>query len=763
MAASRAALAFGVAVSLSTAPLSIPLANAMQELSVPSRAPTETVLFTADRVYRTDEASPIIAEGNVEAQFGEQQLLADVVTYDPDLDIVTARGNVSVFDGQGGQTFYADDVELTGDLADGVATNFKALLGERTRLTGSSVVRRSTGLNDLNNAAFTPCAVCTDKGNPKRPTWAVKAFRVTQDKNDQVIRFRNALVEVMGVPVLYTPYFQFPDPEVKRKSGFLTPRFGTSSRVGFEAELPYYWAISDYQDATFSPRVFTELGTLVKGEYRVRRHNSGAVIQAGFIDAGNLPDDEQAAIDAGRFEVPNTRWHLFAGAFYDLPNEWRASVDLDMASDQTYLRTYDIQPDGELRETLDILQPDRLENQISFTQRKDNKFTDISALIFQTLRQNEDRGFMANALPRIRHERRFDVDGAGGELTFGGDFLHLNRNDGLDTTRLSASATYEKSYITGNGQRFRSFAQLRADSYHYNDANLGIQACNVDDPNFATCRLALPRDAVDEDGNFTTARLLPTAGVEWSYPLAKFTQNATFVIEPRIQAVVSPTEDYRDDVYNEDSQFFLFDTATLFDWNKATGLDLWEDGQRLNIGLAGSAVFNNGLTIKGEIGQQFRADTSDSFIANSGLGDTASDVVGRLDIDFGRYLRMTNNFRIDNENGALRRGESTLNGRIGPVATALDYIRVAAPTIANEERVDEFLTARASVDITDRWTIGGNWREDLEAGETTQQSVFVAYRDDCTIFSLDYRFDNVAGEAFGANRSLTFNIDIYGF
>ena len=46
-----------------------------------------------------------------------------------------------------------------------------------------------------------------------------------------MIYFEDARLEFFGVPLAYIPYFSAPDPTVKRKTGFLIPTFGTSSRL----------------------------------------------------------------------------------------------------------------------------------------------------------------------------------------------------------------------------------------------------------------------------------------------------------------------------------------------------------------------------------------------------------------------------------------------------------------------------------------------------------------------------------------------------
>ncbi|MEM9421268.1 MAG: LPS assembly protein LptD [Pseudomonadota bacterium] len=737
------------------------LAFAVQERSPLAAGNTdETVLFSAEKVTRHDDSSPIFAEGNVKAFFGTQTLVADRVTYNPDTDIVTAAGNVTIFD-EMGQTYYADEVELTGDLKDGVATNFAALLAPQSRLAGANVVRRSNGTTDLKKAAYTACSVCKENGDKKRPTWQVKAGNVTRDTNTETIKFRNATIQAFGVPVAYTPYLQLPDPSAKRKSGLLIPSLSSSTAKGFEIEVPYYWAISDYQDATFSPRYFQELGTLYQGEYRVRTHNGGAVIQAGIIDPRD--DDDDVLAPSFRNASSEARWHIFADGFKELENDWWAEFNIDWVSDKLYLRRYDVEAENELREAIDRLQPDRLENELSLVRRRDNSYTEISTVLFQTLRTREDNDFMGDALPRFRHEERHDAPLVGGDITYSTDFLYLHRPQGLDSARVSLNADYNKSYTTQNGHRLRGFAQVRGDYYRYTDANRGTQACNVNDANYETCRTLFPRNSQEEA--YSTTRFLPTVGVEWSYPLAKLTDNATIIIEPRVQAVVSPTEDFADDIFNEDSGFFQFDSVTLFDWNKSPGLDQWEDGQRLNVGISGTAILDDNITLSGSIGQQFRTDISAAFDEDTGLGDQSSDYVGDFTIAYGGNFKMDNRFRLDDEDGTLRRAESAVSARVGPFATNLSYLRVETPTFQESGRRDEFLTTTATYQVNDRWLVGANWRENLVTGDTTGQSLILRYRDDCALISLNYRFDNQRGnnDEFGGNRSFTLNFDLIGF
>jgi LPS-assembly protein len=70
---------------------------------------------------------------------------------------------------------------------------------------------------------------------------------------------KHARLRIRGIPVLYTPYINFPIDD-RRKSGFLVPSIGSSDDNGFELITPYYWNIAPNLDATFYPRYMSKRG-----------------------------------------------------------------------------------------------------------------------------------------------------------------------------------------------------------------------------------------------------------------------------------------------------------------------------------------------------------------------------------------------------------------------------------------------------------------------------------------------------------------------
>ncbi len=81
---------------------------------------------------------------------------------------------------------------------------------------------------------YSPCKICNQPGQ-RTPLWQVKSERVVYDQVEHRIHFTNATLDVLGVPILYTPFLTEPDPTVKYASGFLTPDVGNATNIGYFA------------------------------------------------------------------------------------------------------------------------------------------------------------------------------------------------------------------------------------------------------------------------------------------------------------------------------------------------------------------------------------------------------------------------------------------------------------------------------------------------------------------------------------------------
>ena len=153
---------------------------------------------------------------------------------------------------------FAEQFETDATLANDYAVNFASRPRLARPLRRMPTPRNET-FNELDQVIFTACELCEDGSSP---TWAIRAGKATIDEEEGMFTYRNAVLEIAGVPVVYFPYFSHPDPQADRRSGFLFPRFGSSTKYGFNLQPRYYWSITPYQDRDCAGFLFENRSTL---------------------------------------------------------------------------------------------------------------------------------------------------------------------------------------------------------------------------------------------------------------------------------------------------------------------------------------------------------------------------------------------------------------------------------------------------------------------------------------------------------------------
>src|SRR5690606_13743910 len=116
------------------------------------------------------------------------------------------------------------------------------------------------------DAEYTTCKDCPE-------SWSVFGREVTITLGEY-IHIRHAYLKVKGVVVMYVPYIVFPIKK-DRETGLLFPSFGFEFEEGFRFQQPWFWAINDSSDMTFTPSVFGRRGLGHQYQYRQAFHRDG--------------------------------------------------------------------------------------------------------------------------------------------------------------------------------------------------------------------------------------------------------------------------------------------------------------------------------------------------------------------------------------------------------------------------------------------------------------------------------------------------------
>lgn len=651
------------------------------------------VSFIADTLRYDEAQGLVVATGNVEIEQSGRLLIADEVTYRQHEDIVTATGNVNLLEPTG-EILFADYMELTGDLRDGVVHNIRLLLADRSRMAAAGARRFSGEMTDMRQAVYSPCDLCEE--DPTRaPLWQVKAVRVVHDQVAKDIIYQDATLEIFGVPILYTPYLSHPDPTVDRRSGILTPTWGNSTELGFTFAQPYYLVLDDHSDATITPRFMSEDGGILEMEYRQRLTNGQLAVagSAGYVSArDNRPGRE-------------LRGHIDAIGRFDIDDTWRWGFNAVRATDDTYLRRYDF---DFVARTLDSQ---------AFIEGFDGRdYASARTLAYQSLstRRGQD---LPVILPLLDYNVVNEPGAYGDYTTFDFNALGLHRAEGTQSQRLSLKAGWHLPFVSNLGEQYLVSATLRGDGYY-------------------------AEDVVQPDGTLTSGfagRLHPEARVEWRLPLVRNGETMSQLVEPIVSASVSPYGGNPDGIPNEDSRTLELDDTNLFG-DRMPGLDRVEGGPRVSYGLRASLFTVAGGSATAFIGQSVRAKTdSEAFANGSGLEDNVSDVVGRIDLTPIPELDVMYRFRLDKDNFAPR--VHSLSATAGPPSLRVtgSYTRIDSSGSQEFARREEAYAAVAAR-LTPDWRIRADRREDLtKGGGPLAWGVGLTYEDECLIFDASYR------------------------
>ena len=232
-----------------------------------------------------------------------------------------------------GERIYGQKPEINNDLLSGVIDrNMKPINGEMQPLIpndnkDSVEPKKVSSRGDaqmlffegqskkrLLKSRYTTCEADSDD-------WYIKSGQLKIDDETKTAVATNATVEFKGVPILYTPWINFPYAN-QRKSGLLAPTWGTTTKSGFEVLLPFYWNISPNMDATVSTRELSKRGIQYAGEFRYLEENFSGLDNIEF-----LPSDDMTQKDRYFARIKHQQ---------NFGSGWTGGIDVARVSDSQY-------------------------------------------------------------------------------------------------------------------------------------------------------------------------------------------------------------------------------------------------------------------------------------------------------------------------------------------------------------------------------------------------------------------------------------------
>ena len=642
-------------------------------LDVPARPHVSEQLEPGDTHITADEADLeeggiSVLEGNVEITKGRQQTSAETVTYDDIGETADLEGDVEYWNDSlyvEGERAHIEFNNSTGQIEE---TNYK-VINERGHGKADVIRLNEDDTVDLEKADYSTC-------DPEDNFWKISASKITFDDEKNKATVRNAVLRIKGVPVLYAPYAFFPIKK-ERKTGFLFPEFGSSKRNGADIRTPFYWNIAPNMDATLTPRVLTDSGVMLMGQFRylLRRGN-------GEVNAEYLPQDNEFN-DKDRRLFGITHYHTFGrtGRFYGTYNS---------VSDKQYFEDFG--------------------SELSLTS---TRFLDRRADI--TYSDSFGKGFWWSTFARVQSYQTVDrtLPATSRPYKRLPQFI-LNVGGPVRNNRLNYRVRNELVFFDRDDNNISASSDvtgLRLDTMP-----------EISYPIYTASTFLIPRAAVrltqyelEDEGNFSSSpsRAVPILSMDSGLFMERQSNiwGGSYIqtLEPRLFYLFVPDND-QDNLPVFDTGIYDFSFDSLFRTDRFSGADRVGDANQFTLALTSRLIDNETGSEQGyvSVGQIYHLSDRDVTLPTGIVRDDfSSPIVAEIGTSIIEHWRFRGNIQWDPNNNQTEKMTAFLQyhpeqGKVVNLAYRTRNTINGTTSTANVTDIEQ-------TDFSFRWPFNQNW------------------------------------------------------
>ncbi len=617
--------------------------------------------------------------GGVVLRRGNRLAGADTASYDPARRALDLTGGVRYEDPD--SLVLSDSAEFAYDTGRIRFEGAQFEVGRDNARGAANVLEiNQEGRLQLAEVSYTTCP-------PDSNDWIIEAGEIELDSQSGVGKARNVRLRFQGVPILYTPYLSFPITDA-RKSGILTPEIGSTGRSGNEISVPYYWNIAENYDVTFFPRLLTDRGVQIGGEFRYLFEGSDGILEAEY-----LPDDNKFGDNRHQLRFRNQS--LFG-------NGWRNRIDIRDVSDNQYFE--------DLGGSLSIASITHLNRSVSFDYFSDNWSLFGQVQEYQTIDSAivpEDEPY--RRLPQL-YATGYWPDSAFG-LSYGLDteFVYFDRDVGITGWRFNAAP--EIAYPVEKPGWFMIPSVL----LDYTRYDLQDTLPGQDEKPSRTIPIA----------SFDT-------GIIFERPM-NTAERRIQTLEPRLLYVFAP--------FRDQSDFPVFDTIVpdlnlvqLFRKNRFLGVDRIADTDQVSVGITSRVIdVDSGRELVSvTVGQAlYLSEQGVSLPGEAPITSDSSDYIAELRFPLYGSLNFDVGHQWSNDGGTTK-SEARLQYRPQPDKILNLAYRFRRQSL---EQVD----VSWAWPITQSWDFVGRYNFSLRDDEVLEQFYGFEYESCCWGMRVVYR------------------------
>ncbi len=588
-------------------------------------------------------------------------------------------------------------------IGDGVKIDFnKGSFGNNEndpRLRGNYVYSNNqTTL--IKKGVFTTCK----KRGDKCPPWQFKAQEIKHDKNKKVIYYKNAWLEIYDKPVVYFPKFFHPDPTVKRQSGFLMPKFESSSSLGDSLSTPYFKVISDNKDLTFTPKIYNETEGLFQNEYRQENKNSSHIsdlsIKKGKSDSkSHFFSNTVAKLDLSYFENSELEFNI------------------ETTSNDSYLKSHKIKSaitnNNSLLNSFLLL---KANNEDLYLETKVEAYEDL------TKENTSDR--YQYLLPSFELSKNFNNN------------LNLNSNGYLKNYDTNV---FEKVLI--NDLKYSSIPRIKTIGF-------------VSKFNLLLKNVSTESDNSKEYTNKFRSQNYGSILYDVLYPLKKEGNTFDNFLTGKASFMYSPNKNKN--VKNLDR---IIDINNIYSQNRLGLDDSVEGGQSITLGgeykIADKE--NNSILTAG-LASVLRDKNEDKLPINSTINNKSSDFIGALNFKPNKNFTFDYNFSVDNDFSSANYNLVKTDITINKFVTSFEFLQ-EDDEIGRENYYSNETTLQLNASNSLKYRTRRNKKTDL----TEYYNLIYEYKNDCLTAAIKYNKDYYSDKDLKPNEEILFTISIVPF
>ena len=573
----------------------------------------------------------------------------------------------------------------------------------------------------INKGTFTSC-----KKTEKCPAWSIDAKKITHDKVNRKLIYKDSVLKIYDFPVFYFPKFFHPDPTVKRQSGFLKPELNDSKILGSSFYLPYFHVISENKDITLKPTIFDSDIFMLQNEYRQENENSSFI-----ADVGITKGYQSTIVGSDK----NTITHLFSKYSSNLNFQDYIKSDLEIniqkTSNDTYLTLFDANiPKSEIKPS----SKGTLTSGIKLNLDHEDFNFSSGMTIYESLSgKNSDR--YQYVFPYYNFDRSIQTN-LKGNLNFSSGGSNTLQNTNNLKSKISNTLSYQsEDYFSNLGFK---------NNYGINLKNFNATAKNDD---IYKSSLQSEIAAIFEFGS--------------TIPMIKIDQNNNIsTLSPKFSLRYNPTN-----MKNHSSKSRSISVDNIFSLNRLGIDDSFESGRSLTLG----------IDYKKNYGESFVNETSDEekFIefklatvlrdkyekdipVSSTLNRKNSNIFGSYTNNFSNFFKFDYDFALDNDFNTLELNSISTEFSINNFVTEFTFIEKNG-LMGNQNSLEN--TTSIKFDENNYFTF--NTRRNRKTSLTEYYDLVYEYKNDCLTAGIKYKKTYYNDGDIKPNEDLMFTITLF--